>query len=779
MSETKEERISNVIKPYKLSVKLDKKAIILKNFNTIENMDLLEDLSKSNIKYLTMIVSKDFYFSNEMKNIIRSLISNPNIETLDIEYKDIMGECVLNLFSIFISKLLCKNYTIRDIKISHFDSNYLVTPIKIKAFYCLLKSIGNRLVDFDFHYNDKEIKEKITTILLKNCKNIKYIYNTSISNTQIVEKVFYFKRKIEKYILDIKKPFKKDWINLFKSFSDNYDKDTYKGIEINTIEFKSNNDKNIYIDNIDALIEIINSCYIFKVENLMFNFDFNYINNKNKIRLVNEIMRLSLNPENTVKRVYIDILESELQNILNELSLIDYCINSLPQIYLFKYIYYLDLKKNCELVFNYENIQKVKYHKKSEWNLIYNHNPPYSFRNLSLIIEKQEGFEIEIRNISYNIEEFFDSFHFFYKKDFKNIDININCEEQDYYLMDNKNKIITNLYRACDEFLQHGRFNNRSNNIRILTLNFDDKSVYFNILFYTLLDIFIKLRYSIDVIKLEYCSVKDLIVFLEKQKQNQHSKKNSDSNSDSQFITKKIIVYVRDKYITVEDVLKLYYFSSLIQEKIILHLSKPIIYQIGVKIIDEKTKIYSNYSEIIGKIINLVNQTNSNFIEFNFLIETNSNLYFYQRNMNFILNSTDELNDLSGKIQSFYHNTNFPISIKSITITDQCSFESIIKLLSCLKFIIKSNIENINRSIIQEILINTMSKNKGNFRKVYFSSFEVLSLFKYKQYQFKSNLRSNNSFSILYIEKRKSKRKFCKNFVKYILKHSNLNTKIQ
>lgn len=119
------------------------------------------------------------------------------------------------------------------------------------------------------------------------------------------------------------------------------------------------------------MIYVIQNIHLFKTECLEFSIEDRYDDKyKQDIqKIIHEVLKLSLNPQRTVKRVtFNDIKSNLIERVLNKLNFKNYNIKELPRIF----------SDNNEIMFNIENIEKILNNKVQKNQILF--YPQYSLR---------------------------------------------------------------------------------------------------------------------------------------------------------------------------------------------------------------------------------------------------------------------------------------------------------------------------------------------------------------------------------------------------------------
>lgn len=749
-SDTDVRDIQTIIKPYILSIGLKNKAIILNNFNQAEQIDL-QDLSKSAIKHLIITTNNYLSLTHHIRSRLAILFKNSNIKSLELHLSP-KANRNFNMLIIYLSKLLFQNNSIKKITLSFIRFEYGYTPLEIKAMIYLFHSVRNRLTEY-IGFDDYICDEKEVNKFIFNSKNLKEAH-FHVDSFQKSKYLLCSKKTFNDYTIELSNNSEMDskfWCDVFNlkydinedlndsegiSLTNSKDKDNnvnYDRIEITNLELSYKN--NVDSKSIDQILSIIRNSYIFKVENLNLALIHIIKDKKDQIQVVNEILKLSLNTLNTVKRVSLSINSDEFKEIFSKLNTKEYNIKRMPRIYL---IPICNDKKFSEVIFNNEeyeeDINDINDTNDNNNKLIEkkSSNSTYSLNKLDL--------EVSTCNYTINISKFDDIFKNlidlieFIKIFCHCYSIKIRIKED----IENLETYLNNKEQILDNFINsfNGGYieNNLKRKLKInnLYFEFNDKQTSFNSLYFFILEILISI-FKVESLKIVNCPFQDLISFMNKQINNKE--KNKIRSCDS-FISKILNIEFENNKITADEVRKLYSFSNIIKNKIILNICST---ENEILISKNTNNSYDYHSEEIIKIFNLINETNSNFIETTYFTPENISLRsekILEKNI-IRIKSDSEVSSFIDKIERLYSNkdSSAVIRIQILSFKSCISANQIICLFSVLKNLINNFTSSKYCSYIQNIHLFLL-KNKFSKadRQVHFAVLEFLAYIKTKQY---------------------------------------------
>lgn len=735
------------MKPYVLTIELKKKVIFLNNFNQAEVIDL-QDLSKSAIKHL--IIKTNYYISltHDIRSKLAILFNNPNIKFLDLHFYA-YPQRILNTLIVYLSKLLEKNNSVAKIALSFLNYDYKNTHLENKAMAYLFYSVRDRLFEYSGFLNyicdEKEIKKFIynSNNLKRACflenlnENNKYLfcsnkiidnYTLELSNDSDLNNDFWNNIFNIKY--DVSKDLDFGEVGLIANSKD--DDNVYDRIKIANLELSFK--KELDSKSISLILNIIRNCYILKVENLKLPL-IDYVKDKIiQIKIVNEVLKLSLNSLNTVKRVSFSINSDKFKDIFTELDLKEYDMKKIPKIYLIHCRNHLKLPE----VMTYNDETKDDNHSNTskDYNVF---KTPISFRILDFryVLSCEYTIRIDkIDDISHSLIDFLEFISIFNNCYCIYIKIE-DIEKSHSHWDDNKDKILDNLLNSFKKYYSKEINSERKIATSRLSLEFKNKQSAYNSLYFTILKIMIS-QFKINSINIINCPLPELISFMNK----------NINKEDIYIMTNKLYIDVEDKNITVDDVKNLYSFTNIIKDRITLN-----IFNKENELFKSQNAYKSYYTKEIIAIFDLIKETNSNFIDTTHY--THENIILRSDILNeknaLRINSDKEMNNFIDEIEKRYYkeNSDTVIRIQYVFLKSEIPVNLEIRLFSVLKTLVNSICSVRYYSFIQKIYVDSSTKKFcKKDKQVYLAALELLILLKTKKYYINGNNDSKISSNI-------------------------------
>lgn len=491
--------------------------ILKSGYSYDEYMDL-EDLR--NAKIYKLILSDGIVLHNKSRLDIINLLSNTNINKiiLNFQLKNIA-------FFILIFQLLRKNSTIKEITL--ILSNIPYSNIHRNAWIAFFEDNSYRIIKVKAWNNHLSSKFNDLNKLIYSNSNLKEI--------DLLSDFSYFDdlkthTNILKYILNSKK-----YLDEFTVQSDGFQKsqEFFDSIrysndkaEINTLILKNNT--------LENYLFIIDNAYLFNVETIKID-----LNKSFSKQSFESILKLSLNTLNTIKRVIFTRNNNDcIAIILELLNCHNYIINRIPKIFVDEYkeiiiykhnntfkvycLYEISLYPTLKIEsFNNNFIDGIFDRKKFVEMLLILFNSPENIQNIS-IDNNEDTMKERLKIPQYNQDIS------------KNI---ISAMKDEYETFRSKN-------------------NSKKKSIKKSSLRLCFKSKEVNVFFFTLLEIIYDMKIKIDQLELENCSIGELADFMDKHKKLESLNIN--------------YIKINNKEIDRENIDKLYLFSHLIGDKILI-----------------------------------------------------------------------------------------------------------------------------------------------------------------------------------------------------------------
>lgn len=493
------------VKPYFFSIDL--------KYNLTDTLPYLEfedlkDLGNASIKELVL---------HECSSSIEvaKLLSNKNIKKIVLRGL-LRGVTVKWL--LFISKLLRKNDSVKEIEFCFNSSNYEFKNFKKLAYSDLLNSASSRLVKIikePIHKDHSEIN-----ILSKNNlnkKDISYEYDDSLSEN-VIKYLLTSKKHINELIIG-----DKPIIAVNSELFDQIIKSEAKA-EINTLYLSTKLTK-------EYAFFFINNAYLFKIQTIKICSLYYYDE-----EIFNHILELSNNPHNTVKRIFIFSYYLNYPRIISDLlNSNKYNIQKIPNIFVEDY-------KKLKLDVKNNNTYKIK--------ILYNSKSNFSNKTFNLPI-KYNSFDkdiyTELLYILFNRPKILSCLHITYDD---KLDIN-----KSNWITEGAESQINQMKEIFNEF-KISNISTQNEEIESLSFSIDYEYPKLIILQFFILEILIEMNISIKNLVLKQCSVMELATFLNKHKALQS-------------------INIRDINLTIvkedlEEICKLTQYSHLIKGKIYL-----------------------------------------------------------------------------------------------------------------------------------------------------------------------------------------------------------------
>lgn len=560
-----------LIKPYIFDFSYPKKLLIDKYFE-LEYKDL-KDFKNAAIKELR--INNCNYLTNNARLYLTELLSNENIKKLTLY----TSNCKCNTWLRFITKLLQNNKTIKEIEIDFYkvDNTYN----SIEAWKLFLTTASNRIVKVSYSAFSSKDDTDLNKLLFSN-SNLKEIK----LNSGIYCEDYY---NIVKYILSSNKyldefSIRTGILDINQNFFDNIYKSGFKA-EINTLVLEK-------IPSVESLV-IIDNAYILNTETIKIK-DLSYTYSKETI---DHIFKLSNNPLNTVKRIIIDKLIGEFEDIISQLNPKNYNTQRIPQIY-------IDSHKEVKIYSNEkDNTYKIDCLYKNSECLIETNGVYIAKLTIKDNILDENSFTA-LLSILFNCPERIKDIRFSDEYDTKD-DFLLGFIKSRYN-QENIENIVNQMRTIFSKFKEN---NIHSKDMKINELIFSRDRPEFNIFHFTILDILIQMKIKIEKLTFNFCTIEKLVEYLDKYK------------TIESLNIKVICIIIRE--IDLENIVRLNQYSHLIGSKFIMKLYYETVFIAKVP----HNKEYKDfYSEVIR---------NSNFIE----ICNNNNMTYQHSSKQFSVNN--------------------------------------------------------------------------------------------------------------------------------------------
>lgn len=500
------------IKPYEFDLYESYKYLSLSYYEYVD----LKELRYAAIKKLTL--NDYLIFNNTTKYYTAELLKNTNIKKLTLIFQNPTE----NKWHMFIFHLLSMNNTIKEIRLEFECLKYL--RINKKSWSIFLESNNNRIV---------EIKENYFSSIDTDINKLLY----SNSNLKGIDLKFPIKRDSEltsilKYVLNSGKYLNEFTINSrFSNVSQQFFDDINKSIEkaeINTLILEDLSESSIFI---------IDNAYLFKVETIKIDLNLRYC----KI-IITHLLKLSLNPLNTVKRVILYRNKGE-----NFIDTVIETINS--------------YRSNN----NIRNIPKLSLNALDGWKevLLNDNNETNKIFLLYACSKSMPNgtFVLNFKETGLDEDSFKDLLYTLFNKDIKLTFLEIKYDD-DYIesgttssksIKENKESIISKMKELYNKFkISNTHSKLKSINRLIFKLNHINYQEL-NPFYFTILKIINEMNIKIEKLSID-CSVAELVEFL-----------NDNRELESLHINH---IKISNAKLDKENIEKLYQFSHLIEGKI-------------------------------------------------------------------------------------------------------------------------------------------------------------------------------------------------------------------
>lgn len=588
------------------------------NFSLYERMDL-NDLRNAAIS--EMEICNNIPLTQISKHNFTELLQNQNIKKIKL-----FIYTSSNKWLIFISKLLLKNTTIKEIELNFYSTFSSVRDNRKKVWVYLINAVYNRLVyvnDTPFGKHQTDInKLMLSNPNLKDI-NLSYYFNMKPADhySNLLKYALSSDKYLEEFIVCIKNNGIKS--NFFRNISK-----SKKLAKINTLMLQTN------------FVSIIEYSYLFKIETIICNFK----ENLNPNLIMDSLLKLANNPLNTVKRIIFENNEKKncmqiLSKFLNSSN--EYNIPNFPKIYVdgYKEVIINNIRNKKVVSCLYQN-SNSKY--RSNIQLLSKDNKlnEYSFTQFLYILF---NFPCDLGEIFTN---YFDNAN-------KGDTANPKCTIEN---------IQCSINRMIELFIKFKEDNipTISKKITSLIFIYNQDNPELNIFFYVILELLVE--WKINRLILFDWSINDLANFMNKHKNL------ASLNIDYIFIQKKTSI------LDIKDINKLYQYSHLIKYNIYLSLPEEI---------DMKSE------NVLLELITIFDsqfKTNHNFIKLktNFKLPSDStNIYKFVNEQSI----TDYVNKMRNIRKSLYENNFFFQNINKfeIDIYENIDTQVVSNLLSFMK----------------------------------------------------------------------------------------------
>lgn len=549
-----------------------------------EKIDL-NDLKHASI--IELILSSSIPLTNISKFEICELLKNSNIKRLIIKILPQINLSI-NKFLIYISKLISNNTFIEEIEL-HCDFKYRYTNIEKQTWKLFLTTINNRLVSLNF--SSELSKEDFFNKQLFNNSNLKEINILSRTKdllsseyTEVIKYIFSSIQYLEEFTInqDINIKIFEDFINLKKVTSINT-------LILNNTSLKSN-------------IAIIKYAHKFKIESLIIKFNDMYDTNHScaiddlEKSTLDHLFLLSINPFNTVKRIVIMNKNRKLKEIISNLFISnnEYNLDKIPKLFIEYY---------KEVIFNRNRNDSINNHSDVGYISIRNGNSNTS-NKFTILYENKEfkyyyRFKLTVKENLIDENKFLECLYLFLNNpaSFRILEIEYDATEVSEKILNQRSALQNTSYiiKQIKEIYMKFKANNiytRRVSIKDARFDFNAITPELNILYFTILEIMIDMKISIDKLELINCSVLDLSNFMK------DNKKLKSLNIND--------IYIQCEEVDKDSIYKLLEYYYLIEGKIHLKFS-------NCKEV-EKTSVQEEYINLVySKNRNIIN-----FIEFSF-----------------------------------------------------------------------------------------------------------------------------------------------------------------
>lgn len=508
----------NMLKPKPYSVNFSCQLDVLYSHNSYYELMDINDIRRASINELK--IENDSQLTNKIRFYLTEFLSNTNIKKINICFS------VDNYnFLIFISKLLRKNTTIKEIVIQ-FESITKINYIRKKAWLFFIKTVSSKLVRIQ-STPFSEASTYMNKLLFKN-SNIKEISLCRL-RSNILEDFF----NILKYILisgmclncfNINA--EANNLDINQQFFDDISKSERKA-EINSLVLEQ--------VNLKLSLVIIKNAYLFKTETIIVR---NYF-----CDLLDPVLKLSINPLNTIKRIIIDYpywkkecneMNDNIRKMLNS--------DNIPKIFIVDSELQMlkDDKKNLYECFNTTLLNRFTL------VIIENSlNKDLFLKLLCLLFNKPEDFKCLKIECYKSILKFKN-----------NIFPRIGQLE-----IDNFNSIASQMKEMYYKYKEENIYYKNTETLRI-AFYFSKSTPELNILYFTIFDILIELEMKIITFEMVEFSITELVEFMKRYK-----------NLKSIYIND---ITINSNGKDVEKIEELFEYSYLINGKIYIKFTKEV-----------------------------------------------------------------------------------------------------------------------------------------------------------------------------------------------------------
>lgn len=633
------------IKSYNVHITLTTTKIEYQNSHCLIEKENLKDLSASLIKELTINTGTVVNLNYKSKFHLSKLLVNPNIKKLilnisNTSFKEAV-KCSSN-FLIYLSSLINKNNTIKQIDLSLKSYTTKRLPLHRTVYLYFFQSIASRLsrlhTNHNFFFNEEVIKSCF-------CNN-ELIREIEINNPS----KFFNYSNIIKYLTTSPKCFLNS-LNIYSGYIN------YLVLE----EILSSKDrseiKKLIVKETDYVFieKIIKNAYLFKVEELVV--DCKSIDNKSlSENIITSIFELSNNILNTVRNVTLLGFDININEIKEKLNIKDYDNNKIPQIYISSLEKTDNLENNSLKPISSSISPEITddTSDNSVYDRIFNMHDDIDYK-FSLEWNKDKLFIINQLFDTLLTHSYLESIDICLIESNKGNNISTNKENNEI-----SNKITkTNILECYDKVktrINNDRINKNLLTIASLSLKYleSDSSNESKSYFFNLVEIIFKMSVKIENLEIKNFSVIDFVSFLS-------------SNSTKTIKIKSLTIIMREEEYNIESIKKLYSLKGLIEDEIILYLDH---------------KVISDYKEEAVKMMKYIKQQNSNFIVVEITGNLNNNdldyiLYvpkeksFKLEYKNKDINECDEVTALCNEMKKITNeNKDIQIDIENLTLVD-------------------------------------------------------------------------------------------------------------
>lgn len=464
-----------------------------KNYND----DLINQyIEYKDLKNLRTAAIQELIINTQISFIdLTELLSNPNVKKI----KFLTDTKISVRWLLFFSKLLKKNTFINEIELDLYMIR-IFTNIQKMAWSFFLNTISCKLVKITNRQFSKDNTD-LNNLMFSN-SNLKEInlireYDELDDYENIIKCILSSNMHLDRFTIDAMAIKEID-----QNFFDCISKSETKA-EINTLVLQL--EKMFY----KKCFIFIKNAYLFNVETIEINEIPDDQEEKIEINrtefeetVIDFILNLSNDPLNTVKRVKMDI-EISSETIFNLLKSNKYNAERMPRIF---------VNGHREIKIDYNNDDNTYKVNCLYENSIYSIGFYYFFK----LIFKENSFDennyTQLLYIIFNCPNKLGSLLIKYDDDIKEgFDNPKSIGERAESLVN----------RMMEIFYEFKKFNIPSKNIQIkyLLLEFNDAHPEFNIFYFTILEILVKMNIYIDRLTLRYCSVYEINDFMNKHKE--------------------------------------------------------------------------------------------------------------------------------------------------------------------------------------------------------------------------------------------------------------------